>query len=75
MENTEIEDLESSDIDILLTLRSGKTSLKELQKLKQVIMTSITSLGLKAVLTEEELRFIHKPVGDLAAIKSSFHIE
>jgi hypothetical protein len=74
-ETIEIEGI-LKDIDITISLRSGVTDLKNLQKLMKVITTSSTSLKeLKIVNTETEINVKSTANGKLTVLKSVLRIE
>jgi hypothetical protein len=74
-ETIEIEGI-LKDIDITISLRSGVTDLKNLQKLMKVLTTSSTSLKeLKIVNTESEINVKSTANGKLTVLKSTLRIE
>lgn len=71
------ESLHLSDVDIIVTIRSGHTDLKSLQTLLERLISSskFQSTGFEIVMTESEITLKSTPGKKLTSLITSFRIE
>lgn len=64
------------DVDIMITLRSGSTDLKDLQKLIQALSASVNALvDTRIVTTETEMKVKQTSQGKLTSLTHQFYIK
>lgn len=71
MSESEVYNLE--DVDLIITVRSGKTDLKTMSKFIQALSASVTSPQLKIVLAEERITSVTSQEKRLTTIQRTYH--